>query len=120
MRICALTGCRPLLTASGFLSAISAICMLLPFVSIYKILGELLRNGANLSLMDSTVIVKWGWIAFAGLIAGLLFLYAAIICSHVAAFRILYGLRMGLAKHIGKLSLGYLNRTATGAVKKNL
>lgn len=109
-----------LLIASGLLAAISAACMLIPFLSVYQILGELLRKGGNLASLNSTMMINWGWIAFAGLIAGLLFLYAAIICSHVAAFRILYGLRMGLAKHIGKLPLGYLNSTATGAVKKNL
>ena len=57
------------------------------------------------SLVDGAMMTRWGWIAFAGLIAGLLLLYAAIICSHVAAFRILYGMRMGLARHIGKLPL---------------
>ncbi|WIV12758.1 ABC transporter ATP-binding protein [Proteiniborus sp. MB09-C3] len=111
---------KMLLIVSGLLAAISAACMLVPFVSVYQILGELLRKRGNISLLDSTMMIKWGWIAFAGLVAGLLLLYAAIICSHVAAFRILYGLRMGLAKHISKLSLGYLNSTATGAVKKNL
>lgn len=111
---------KALLIASGILAAISAACMLVPFISVYQILGELLQKGGSITELSSGMMIKWGWIAFAGLIAGLLFLYAAIICSHVAAFRILYGLRMGLAKHIGKLPLGYLNSTATGAVKKNL
>lgn len=38
--------------------------------------------------------------------------------SHVAAFRILYGLRIRLSEHLGRLSLGYLNGTSTGAIKK--
>lgn len=109
-----------LLIISGILAALSAACMLVPFISVYQILGELLRSGGNISLVDGAMMTRWGWIAFAGLIAGLLLLYAAIICSHVAAFRILYGMRMGLARHIGKLPLGYLNSTATGAIKKNL
>ena len=109
-----------LLIISGILAAFSAACMLVPFISVYQILGELLRSGGNISLVDGAMMTRWGWIAFAGLIAGLLLLYAAIICSHVAAFRILYGMRMGLARHIGKLPLGYLNSTATGAIKKNL
>ena len=40
--------------------------------------------------------------------------------SHVAAFRILYGLRVRLSEHIGKLPLGYLNNTSTGAIKKTM
>ncbi len=40
--------------------------------------------------------------------------------SHVAAFRILYGLRVRLSEHIGKLSLGYLSDNFTGAIKKTM
>ena len=40
--------------------------------------------------------------------------------SHVAAFRILYGLRVRLSEHIGKLPLGYLSNTSTGAIKKTM
>ena len=40
--------------------------------------------------------------------------------SHVAAFRILYGLRVRLSEHIGRLPLGYLNGTSTGAIKKTM
>ncbi len=111
---------KGLLAVSGILSAISAACMLVPFLSVYQILGELLKNAGDLSAVDSTFMMHWGWIAFWALIGGLLFLYAAIIFSHIAAFRILYGIKMGLARHIGKLPLGFLSSTATGTVKKNL
>lgn len=55
-----------------------------------------------------------------GLVGGLVLLYAALMSSHVAAFRILYGLRVRLSEHIGKLPLGYLNNTSTGAIKKTM
>jgi ATP-binding cassette subfamily B protein len=111
---------KGLLVLSGLLSAISAAFMLVPFLSIYQILGELIRNAGDLASVDRGFMTQWGWIAFGGLIAGLLLLYVSIIFSHIAAFRILYGLKMGLARHIGKLPLGFLNSTATGAIKKNL
>jgi ATP-binding cassette subfamily B protein len=111
---------KGLLTISGILSAASAAFMLLPFLSVYQILGELLKHAGVLSDLDSALMIRWGWIALWGLIGGLLLLYASIIFSHVAAFRILYGIKMGLARHIGKLSLGYLSNTTTGKVKKNL
>jgi ATP-binding cassette subfamily B protein IrtA len=111
---------KGLLTISGVFSALSAAGMLVPFVSVYQILGELLEHAGNVSAVDGAFMIHWGWVAFWGLIAGLIFLYLSIIFSHIAAFRILYGLRMGLARHIGKLPLGFLNNTATGAVKKNL
>lgn len=111
---------KGLLIISGLLSAISAAFMLVPFLSVYQILGELLRNAGDIMAADSAFMIHWGWIALGGLVIGLIVLYASIIFSHVAAFRILYGLKMGLSKHIGKLSLGFLSNTTTGKIKKNL
>lgn len=111
---------KGLLFVSGIFSALSAVCMLVPFVSVYQILGELLKNAGNISNANSDFMIKWAWIALGGLIAGLALIYIAIMFSHVAAFRILYGIRMSLAKHIGKLSLGFLNSTSTGAIKKKM
>ena len=53
-------------------------------------------------------------------VGGLVLLYAALMSSHVAAFRILYGLRVRLSEHIGKLPLGYLNNTSIGSIKKTM
>ena len=118
---------KDLLILAGLLSAGSAVCMLVPYWAVYEILKELLSNGSNLSALDGTYMMRWGWIAFGGLVGGLILLYAALMSSHVAAFRthvaafrILYGLRVRLSEHIGKLPLGYLNNTSTGAIKKTM
>ena len=111
---------KGLLVLAGLLSAGSAVCMLVPYLSVYEILKELLSNGSNLSALDGAVMMRWGWIAFGGLAGGLVLLYAALMSSHVAAFRILYGLRVRLSEHIGRLPLGYLNNTSTGAIKKTM
>ncbi len=109
-----------LLIVSAIFSAISAVFMLVPYIAVYFILAELLHNVENISAADSTFMENWGWLALAGLGAGMVFLYCGIMASHIAAFRILYGLRVRLAQHIGKLHLGYLTKTSTGAVKKTL
>ncbi len=111
---------KGLLILAGLLSAGSAVCMLVPYWAVYEILKELLSHGSNLSASDGTGITYWGWVAFGGLVSGLVLLYAALMSSHVAAFRILYGLRVRLSEHIGKLPLGYLNNTSTGAIKKTM
>ena len=111
---------KGLLVLAGILSAGSAACMLVPYWSVYEILNELLRNSSDWSKTDGNLLIRWGWIAFAGLGGGLLLLYAALMSSHVAAFRILYGLRVRLSEHIGRLPLGYLNNTSTGAIKKTM
>ena len=111
---------KGLLILAGILSAGSAWCMLVPYLSVYQVANELLQNAGNISQADSGHMIRWGWIAFAGLTGGLLLLYASLMASHVAAFRILYGLRIKLAEHIGRLPLGYLNGTSTGAIKKTM
>lgn len=111
---------KDLLILAGILSAGSACCMLVPYLSVYQVANELLQNAGNISQADSGHMIRWGWIAFAGLTGGLLLLYASLMASHVAAFRILYGLRIKLAEHIGRLPLGYLNGTSTGAIKKTM
>ena len=55
---------KGLLILAGLLSAGSAVCMLVPYWAVYEILKELLSNGSNLSALDGTDMMRWGWIAF--------------------------------------------------------
>lgn len=111
---------KGLLILASLLSAVSAVCMLVPYWAVYEILKQLLSHGVNPAVSGGTCMMRWGWIAFGGLVGGLVLLYAALMSSHVAAFRILYRLRVRLSEHIGKLPLGYLNNTSTGAIKKTM
>ena len=111
---------RGLLIAAGLFSAVSAVCMLAPCVSVYFILRELLEHAASPAQADGAMMIRWGVIAIAGFAAGLATTYAGGLIAHIAAFRILYGLRIKLAGHIGKLPLGWLSSRSTGAVKKTL
>ena len=106
---------KGLLIVAGTLSALSSACMLVPYWAVYEVLRLLLTGNAA-----SGEMVHWGWVAFGGLVAGLVLLYLALMASHVAAFNVLYGLRIRITEHIGRLSLGYLNGTTTGAIKKTM
>lgn len=111
---------KGLLILAGCLSALSACGMLVPYLAVYQVLNELLKNAENITTADHGEMIRWAWIAFGGLLVALLLLYASLMASHTAAFRILYGLRVRLSEHIGRLPLGYLNGTSTGAIKKAL
>ena len=111
---------RGLLLGSSLLSACSALLMLLPYLAVYFILAELLRNAGNLFYMNGKTMITWGGVALAGLTGGVICMYASGLMSHMAAYRILYSLRVRLVEHIGKLPLGYLNHTSTGSIKKTL
>ncbi len=109
---------RGLVMLSCVLSALSAALMLVPFLSVYRILGELLARGAGPE--NAAFFGRQALIAFGAMVLGFVARYASLIVSHVAAFRILYGIRMGLARHIGRLPLGFLSGTTIGAVKKTM
>ncbi|MGP1514542.1 MAG: ABC transporter ATP-binding protein [Bacteroidales bacterium] len=111
---------KTLLFMAGFLSAISSISLLIPYLSIYKILQEILKNASNIALVNSEILKSWAWIALIGLGIGLIILYCSIISSHIAAFNILYGLRIKVSEHIAKLPLGFLSSSSTGAIKKTM
>jgi ATP-binding cassette subfamily B protein len=91
-----------------------------PFVAVYVIVAELLKNAATPSLIDYELIRQWGIYALLFLVGALVFLYAGNMCSHIAAFRTLYAMRVRLSQHLAKLPMGYFNRQSTGAIKKNL
>ncbi|APC82316.1 ABC transporter ATP-binding protein [Clostridium botulinum] len=109
---------RGLLIGSSIFSAISAILMLLPYMAVYFIIAELLKNAANPINVNSTQMLHWGTAALVGLVGGIVFMYISGLMSHTAAYRILYSLRVRMSEHIGKLPLGYLSNTSTGIVKK--
>lgn len=109
---------RGLVALSCALAALSAALMLVPFLSVYFILGELLERGVRAG--NAGFFVRQALIAFGAMVLGFVVKYASLIASHVAAFRILYGIRMRLARHIGGLSLGFLSGTTIGAVKKTM
>ncbi|WP_139993000.1 ABC transporter ATP-binding protein [Paenibacillus paridis] len=111
---------KGLLWLAAVLSTISALLMLVPYASVYFIVKELLEHAANPALADGGYMIRYGSWALVALLGSLAAMYGGGMASHIAAFRILYGLRMKLATHIGKLPLGWLNGTSTGSVKKTL
>ncbi|WP_375547016.1 ABC transporter ATP-binding protein [Paenibacillus sp.] len=92
--------------------------MLVPFVSIYMVMAELLHHAADVRAVGRGHMLWWAVAGVVGLGIGFLLMYIGGMASHVAAFRILYGLRVKLSDHIGKLSLGFFNRNASGKIKK--
>lgn len=111
---------KGLLIVAGVLSAASAVCMLVPYWAVYEILRKLLEHGGSPTSANGATMELLGWTALGGLALGLLTLYASLMASHVAAFNILYGMRVRLSEHIGRLPLGFLTNTSTGAIKKTM
>ena len=56
----------------------------------------------------------------ASIVAGILLSVAGSIICHACAFRALYGLRMRILGHMGKLNLGFFTGGRSGAVQKTM
>ncbi len=109
---------KGLLIIASFFSVISGILQLIPFVAVYKIVESFFLQAQNQQAVAAQAIQYWGLIALIGLIASLLMVYVGTMCSHIAAFNILYEMRVILSEHVAKVPMGYHTKTATGELKK--
>jgi len=109
---------KSLLIIASIFSVISSLLQIVPFIAIYKIIAELLMHARNPQMIDKDLILYWGAVVFAAMIVALVTFYISGMSSHIAAFHILYQLRMRLAEHVAKLPMGYHSKTATGELKK--
>lgn len=102
--------------ASWLLAAISALIALLPFVYIWKITKEVLEVAPNFS--SATGLVHNGIMAMVFAIAAFLVYIGALMCSHLAAFRVATNMRIAVTEHIAKLPLGFADSFGSGKLRK--
>lgn len=107
---------KALLPLSMFLSAIGALAGMAPFILIWLIVRELLAAGGMPA--DTGYIVALGWWT-AGTAAGSVVLYfAALMASHLAAFRVESNLRREAMRRIVHMPLGFFDTTTSGRIRK--
>ena len=102
--------------ASWILSALSALVALLPFVYIWKVIKEVLDVAPN--YRDVQDLSHNGWMAVVFAVAAILIYIAALICSHLAAFRVQANMRTKAMHHIVTLPMGFMDGIGSGKVRK--
>lgn len=103
------------------LSSVGSVLQLAPYLAVYQVMAELLHQAADGGTpLHTELMVKWAVYGLLGLIAGYGFTYAGGIWAHNFAYRTLCGIRLNVAEHIGKLSLGFLNGNSVGKIKQVL
>jgi ATP-binding cassette subfamily B protein len=107
-----------LLIVSMILAIACSVAQFTPFVSVYKILTELAAHATNPALLDKAYIWKWAYITLWAFIAYGVLLFSSLMFSHIAAFNILYDLRMRLAQKLVRLPMGFFTKRASGDLKK--
>ena len=108
---------RPLLGAAQLLSGISALFLLGPFVCVYFAARALLTGLTGGGFVISS-LVQWGVWALALELAGLIINFAALICSHTAAFHTEKNLKMAALRHLSRMPMGYFEENPSGKLRK--
>ena len=99
-------------------SAVSILLSGLPFYTVYRIVRIFLEASLNDTAVDASAAWLWAGITVAGIVVGIALSIAGSFICHSCAFHALYGLRMRILEHMGRLDLGFFTGGQSGAVQK--
>lgn len=108
---------RVLTYLSWVLSAVSALTALVPFIFVWLIVREVIQANGNFAAVQGSLSV-YGWWAVGSALISMLVYFAALMCSHVAAFRVAGNMRKRAMRHIGALPVGFMNSLGSGRVRR--
>ncbi len=108
---------RVLTYLSWVLSAVSALTALVPFIFVWLIVCEVIEANGNFAAVQGSLSV-YGWWAVGSALISMLVYFAALMCSHVAAFRVAGNMRKRAMRHIGALPVGFMNSLGSGRVRR--
>lgn len=108
---------RVLTYLSWVLSAVSALTALVPFIFVWLIVREVIEANGNFAAVQGSLSV-YGWWAVGSSLISMLVYFAALMCSHVAAFRVAGNMRKRAMRHIGALPVGFMNSLGSGRVRR--
>ena len=100
------------------LSAIAMILGMLPYICIWLVARDLIAAAPNWT--QAAGIAKYGWMAFAFAIGGIVVYFAALMCTHLAAFRTASNIRKAGMAHLMKTPLGFFDSNASGLLRNRL
>ena len=109
---------KGLLFSGLFLSAVAMILGMAPYVCIWLVIKELISVAPDWT--KATEIGKYGWLAFAFAVGGILVYFAALMCTHLAAFRTASNIRKQGVAHLMKTPLGFFDNNASGLLRNRL
>jgi ATP-binding cassette subfamily B protein len=109
---------RALVVCSCVFAVMSVAVSFSPFLAVYFIIKELVAHLADLGSIDAGYMTRLGWVACGGAALAVALNFFALMCSHIAAFTTLYGLKLDFARHIASLPLGFHSANSTGKLRK--
>lgn len=105
-------GHKNLITLGRCIAALSAILVLIPYYDLWKIISIAVNNE------DTGRISHYAWQAVILTVASLLIYITALLCTHIAAFRVQANMRSALMRRIITLPLGVFDEDGTGRIRR--
>lgn len=116
-RILDYAGGHKKLTLLGcILSTLSAVLGLIPYVCVWLAARKVLEAWPGLN--GTSGLARWGWTAVWTAIGSIALYFAALMCTHIAAFRTARNIRRTAMIHVLKLPLGFFTGNQSGRLRK--
>ena len=98
------------------LSGVNAVLSIAMLVCVWFVLRDLVAVAPNWAL--ATHAAAYGLAALAFALAGLIVYFAALMCTHLAAFRTVTNMRKAALAHLARVPLGYFGTHSTGELRR--
>ena len=116
-RILGYAGGHKNLTILGcILSALSAVLGLAPYLCVWLVARSVLSTWPGLDGAGNLGL--WGWMAVWTAVGSILLYFAALMSTHIAAFRTARNIRRAAMTHVLKLPLGFFTGNQSGRLRK--
>ena len=112
-------GSRKGLTFLGLaLSAVSMLFSMAPYICIWLAARDLIAVAPDWTQAQN--VTRYGWLAFAFAVGGIVIYFAGLMCTHLAAFRTASNIRKQGVAHVMKAPLGFFDSNASGLIRGRL
>jgi ATP-binding cassette subfamily B protein len=109
---------KTLMICAVILATLSSLASFIPYLATYMVMREILGAWPDIAALDVQRAISFGWLAFGGVAANIVTYFAALACSHYAAFGTLYELKVSFIHHLAKVPLGFHIMAGSGKLRK--
>ncbi|MFQ6880258.1 MAG: ABC transporter ATP-binding protein [Oscillospiraceae bacterium] len=98
------------------LSDVAAILGLVPYICVWLVARDALSSYP--AVEHAGQMINWGWMAVWFAVANIVVYFAALMCTHIAAFRTARNIRHTGVAHVMRLPLGFFTGNQSGRLRK--
>ena len=100
------------------LSAVSMLLSMAPYICIWLAARDLIAVAPD--WIRAQHVTRYGYLAFAFAVGGIVLYFAGLMCTHLAAFRTAANIRKQGVAHVMKAPLGFFDSNASGLIRGRL